>query len=298
MKWILCLLFIPTFVFATPAKVDLKYVRTQMKKAGFKSKFINDVVKAYEEKHFEQTLELNVLLYLRKHDDHGGQVSQDAVKTINDFMDKNRSALFRAEKDHGVSRSVISSLLWLESRHGVNQGRFHVASVYMHLLQGPRKSVVQHLREHAHEFMGKDEVLTPKIRAEIKKRTGTKAAWALVELKALQQTWEKDPELVRNLRGSFAGAFGMPQFIPSSYHRWARSTRKVKSPDLNVAEDAIQSVAFYLRDNGWRAAKEKSFVKALLKYNNSNDYARAILKLADEVDASNVKKTRRLPASI
>jgi membrane-bound lytic murein transglycosylase B len=49
-------------------------------------------------------------------------------------------------------------------------------------------------------------------------------------------------------------------------------------------------VAYYLKDNGWRKGRDKTFVKALMKYNNSMDYAQAILKLAGKVDG------RRAPA--
>lgn len=271
---------VPPPIVPTP---DWKYVEAQLKKAKFKKTFIKALKETYEPKHFQQTVELNVLLFLRKHDDHGVQVSKDAAETVKAFMSANSKSLTLAEKEHGVSKSVIASLLWLESRHGVNQGRFHVPSVYLHLLQTPRPEVVAHLKRASHHFA---PVITPKNLAEIEKRTLKKQKWALEELTALQKIHDKDAKLIRSLRGSFAGAFGIPQFIPSSYLRWARSPNKSGSPDLNRAQDAIQSVAFYLKDNGWKRGRDKTFVKALMKYNNSNDYAQAILKLAAKVDAA------------
>jgi membrane-bound lytic murein transglycosylase B len=266
---------------------DWKYTEAQLKKAKFKKSFIKALRETYEARHFQQTVELNVLLFLRKRDDHGVQVSKDAVETVKAFMEANRSSLSAAEKEHGVSSSVIASLLWLESRHGENRGRFHVPSVYLHLLQAPRPDVVAHLKRASHNFA---PLITKKNLAEIEARTVKKAAWAVGELKALEKLYAKDPKLVRGLRGSFAGAFGIPQFIPSSYLRWARTQRKSVSPDLNRPQDAIQSVAYYLKDNGWRKGRDKTFVKALMKYNNSMDYAQAILKLAGKVDG------RRAPA--
>ncbi len=271
---------------------DWSYVEARLKKAKFKKSFIKVLKETYEAKHFQQTLELNVLLFLRKHDDHGVQVSKDAAETVKTFMSANSKSLAAAEKEHGVSKSVIASLLWLESRHGVNQGRFHVASVYLHLLQAPRPEVVAHLKRAAHLFA---PVISKKNLADIEKRTLKKQTWALEELAALQKMHAKDAKLMRGLRGSFAGAFGIPQFIPSSYLRWARSPNKSVSPDLNRAQDAIQSVAFYLKDNGWKTGLDKTFVKALLKYNNSTDYAQAILKLAEKVDGGPFKA--REPAS-
>jgi len=268
-------------------KPDWKYVETQLNKAKFKKSFIKALKESYESQHFQQTVELNVLLFLRKRDDHGVQVSKDAVETVKAFMSAHRASLAAAEKQHGVSASVIASLLWLESRHGENRGRFHVPSVYLHLLQTPRPEVVAHLKRASHHFA---PMITKKNLADIEARTLKKSAWALEELRALQKIYAKDAKLVRDLRGSFAGAFGIPQFIPSSYLRWARTQNKSVSPNLDRAQDAIQSVAYYLKDNGWRKGRDKSYVKALMKYNNSNDYAQAILKLSEKVDGKAPRK--------
>jgi membrane-bound lytic murein transglycosylase B len=53
------------------------------------------------------------------------------------------------------------------------------------------------------------------------------------------------------------------------------------------------SVGNYLRLNGWKKKLAKSHVPALMKYNNSKDYANAILKLAKFVD----KGAERVPAA-
>jgi len=74
----------------------------------------------------------------------------------------------------------------------------------------------------------------------------------------------------------------MAQFVPSSYVSYAQSPVKGRVPDLEIPEDAIQSVAFYLYKNGWRGNRKKSHIKALMKYNNSHDYAAAILNLAQK----------------
>ena len=271
------------------AEPDWKYVEARLQKAGFQRSFISALKPLYEPGHFQQVLELNLLLYLKRADYHGTQVTGDATENVRAFMKKNRDALLKAEKDHGVPGNVIASLLWMESRHGENLGRFHVPSVYLHLVQADRPPIVKLLQKNAKKFRRK---ITAKIRADIKKRTKKKSAWALGELKSLQKMYRRDKSLVGNLRGSFSGAFGMAQFLPSSYMHWARAFNKAKTPDLLRPEDAIYSVAFYLKDNGWRRAK-KTHKKALLRYNNSHDYANAILKLAGKTDGV----LKRLPTS-
>lgn len=279
----LALLVFAAVAEAKEPDADWRFVETRLKKSGLKKKFIAELKTMYEPKHFRRVVELNVLLFLRQSDDHGIQVSHAAVENVKAFIDDHQSSLQFAEKEHGVSGSVIASLLWLESRHGVNTGRFHVPSVYLHLIQATRPEVVTHLHKNAKNFTPKGRVSNKNLR-DITARTKTKTAWAISELKALQQIHQRDGQILRQLRGSFAGAFGIPQFLPSSYLKWARTIRKKGSPDLYKPQDAIHSVAFYLRDNGWKKGRKKSFVPALLRYNNSHDYAHAILKLAEKVE--------------
>jgi membrane-bound lytic murein transglycosylase B len=53
-------------------------------------------------------------------------------------------------------------------------------------------------------------------------------------------------------RGSYAGAWGMPQFMPSSLARWGVDYDGDKKVDLaNSTEDVIGSVANYFKGFGW-----------------------------------------------
>lgn len=54
------------------------------------------------------------------------------------------------------------------------------------------------------------------------------------------------------LKGSFAGAIGIPQFMPSSYRKYAVDFDGDGVRDLRQAADAIGSVANYYRRFGWR----------------------------------------------
>lgn len=278
---------------AAPVGPDWSYVEKRLKKASFKNSFIQEMKQLYEPKDFAQVLELNVLLYLRKSDYHGTQVTDQAVEEVRSFMAQQKSALRQAESRNKVKASVVASLLWIESRHGRNQGQFHVPSVYLHLLQAERKAVVSHLKSAAPRFADSATIPKKQLR-KIDERVKTKAKWALEELHALEKARKWKWTIVGRLRGSFSGAFGLPQFLPSSYVRWARSQGGRIQPDLSRADDAIESVAYFLRDKGWRQRKSKTHLAALMKYNNSRDYANAILALADRVDGAPALK--RVPA--
>jgi membrane-bound lytic murein transglycosylase B len=157
--------------------------------------------------------------------------------------------------------------------------------VYLHLLQSPRKVVQNYLLTQTHRYT---DQITEEQKAKILDRTHSKSDWALVEIAALEKVYRWKWKLDRGFRGSFSGAFGMPQFLPSSYVRWARSSRGRVQPDLSRAPDAIFSVGHYLKDHGWRQDRSESQITALMKYNNSRDYAMAILKLAEKLENSDV----------
>ncbi len=257
------------------------FIVRKLDREKFNPEFARLLMRDYETKDFHSVLELNILLYLRKSDYHGPQVSDVAVFEVKEFRSRYMKALSKAEARFGVSAFVVASLLWMESRLGKNMGDFHVPSVYLHLLQGPRKSVQNLLISRAGKFSDSVTVADQK---EIVARTHRKAKWAIEELRALQRVHGWKWKIQQNLRGSFSGAFGIPQFLPSSYARWARPFIKSRQPFIDLPEDAIMSVAYYLKDHGWNKANDDMQLSALYKYNNSHDYAAAILELAKRVE--------------
>jgi membrane-bound lytic murein transglycosylase B len=73
----------------------------------------------------------------------------------------------------------------------------------------------------------------------------------LEELLLLARERERDP---LSFTGSYAGALGIPQFLPSSYRRYAVDFDGDGRVDLAVSErDAIGSVANFLLQHGWQA---------------------------------------------
>ncbi|MDX9730184.1 MAG: lytic murein transglycosylase [Bdellovibrionales bacterium] len=261
---------------------DFPYMEKKMLEAGMERSFVEHVVRSYEPKGLGLVVELNVLLFLRKSDYHGIQVTSEGEAAVRQFSNRYRTVLARAEKTHGVSPRVISSLLWIESRHGKNKGRYHVPSVYAHLIQAPRPEMREYLLSRTGRYT--PDAISEAQRQRILDRTGQKAEWAMTELKALEKVHKWKWTLGSELRGSFSGAFGIPQFIPSSYVRWARSINHPAQPNLSSPADAIMSVAYYLKDHGWKADAPETHVEALMKYNNSRDYANAILALAERVE--------------
>ncbi|OGT96466.1 MAG: lytic murein transglycosylase B [Gammaproteobacteria bacterium RIFOXYB2_FULL_38_6] len=82
------------------------------------------------------------------------------------------------------------------------------------------------------------------------------------------------------LRSSYAGALGVPQFMPSSYRDYAVHARQYQHADLeNHIDDAILSIANYLNEKGNWWAFHPTATRAILKPNPKNKNADALKKL-------------------
>ena len=68
--------------------------------------------------------------------------------------------------------------------------------------------------------------------------------------------WESGKDALA-LKGSYAGAMGYGQFMPSSYRAYAQSYEGDGAPDIwDNPEDAIASVGNYLQVHGWRSGEK------------------------------------------
>ncbi|MGB7334411.1 MAG: lytic murein transglycosylase [Salaquimonas sp.] len=69
---------------------------------------------------------------------------------------------------------------------------------------------------------------------------------------------------ISTMRGSWAGALGQPQFMPSSYLAHARDFDGDKVPDIwNSVPDTLGSIGGYLADKGWVAGRDWGFEVSL-----------------------------------
>ena len=85
---------------------------------------------------------------------------------------------------------------------------------------------------------------------------------------------------------SIDGGFGLSQFMPSSYNKFAVSDVH-DHPDLFTPEDAIMSVAHYLKEHSWKLS-QKNLV-SIYSYNHSVKYTMKVYQLGNQV----VKQTAR-----
>ena len=140
------------------------------------------------------------------------------------FWQAHAKALRRAEARFGVPSEIIVGIIGVETLYGRDTGRFRVLDALATL---------------AFDF--------PSGRPD-------RSAFFRDELEAFLRTCRPPRCQPLTLRGSFAGAMGLPQFMPSSLQRFGLDFDGDGRIDLNgSAVDAIGSVANFLAEHGWRA---------------------------------------------
>ncbi|HJV07489.1 MAG TPA: lytic murein transglycosylase B [Chromobacteriaceae bacterium] len=135
------------------------------------------------------------------------------------FWQAHHETLQRAEATYGVAPEMVVAILGIETNYGRNTGSFRLADALTTIaFDYPRRA--EYFRGELTEFLklAKEEGINP-----------------------LQ------------LKGSYAGAMGWPQFMPSSYRKWAVDFDGDGHRDIwNNPADAIGSVAHYFQLHGWR----------------------------------------------
>lgn len=276
-----------------PSSVGPKeFAAEKLRSNGLNEEFIQLLLRNYHEEERAKVLDLNVLGFLRSNKATGEEkIPGWELARVQKFLRAHKKDFSQVEKKYQVPKEVIASLLWVETKHGKDLGTFHVGSALFSLLQADYPTITDQTVESARKKTSEVDAV---MEAKIQDRCRQKAAWALPELKALQEIHLKGWKDISKLRGSFSGAFGMAQFLPSSYLSWAKG--KKNEPNLFKASDSILSVGNYLQSNGWQMSKPETQEAALFHYNRDKAYVNHILKMSNCLKQQ--KKTKRKTASV
>lgn len=209
-------------------------------------------------------------------------VNPEWVKACVDFLKIHGSTFSRAEKTYDVDLHTLVALMFVETRLGKVTGDFGLLQVYFNLLQAMHSDILNLIETDVQARLGKEK-FTQEVRDNIRTRAQRKTNLALEQFEALLSMWKNQKADIKNLKGSYGGAFGLVQFLPSSYLQYAVSLTGKHAPNLFSVEDAVLSAANYLKENGWRKDSPKSQYDALYAYNHSDDYVLKIQRLAEAV---------------
>jgi membrane-bound lytic murein transglycosylase B len=194
-------------------------------------------------------------------------------------LKENSNTLLAAEKKYNVPKEIIVSILWIETRLGEYLGKNHLPSVFFSTALVNEEKFIELNNKVVDETDNNDSTKSA-LKDRIKQRSDRKSKWAINELVAMNEIEKKFGIDFNKIYGSWAGAFGISQFLPSSFLHYAVDGNNDSKIDLFNKNDAIYSIANYLEKHKWGDSIEQKR-KAIWSYNNSNDYIDAVLKLSE-----------------
>ena len=158
------------------------------------------------------------------------------------FWRKHAETLARATKMYGVPQEIIVAVIGVETMYGKNAGNYRTLDALTTLtFNYPRR--VDFFRAELEQYL----------------------------LLAREQGFN-----LLSIKASYAGALGIPQFMPSSYRKHAVDFDADGTIDLmKGAEDAIGSVANYLKQYGWKADEQVAVRAKIDNESRPNDVGAA-----------------------
>ncbi|MBU3615904.1 lytic murein transglycosylase [Polynucleobacter sp. JS-Polo-80-F4] len=166
------------------------------------------------------------------------------------FWEQNQAYLSQVEQDSGVPAEIIVAIIGIETIYGRQTGNFRVKDVLSTLAfsypDTPNKS--------AREQLFKDQL------KELILMCWTEAGGKLPSKNSSQGVNSARFSACLNQNSSYAGAIGLPQFMPSSIRSFAVDGDGDGHIDLKQSpKDAIASVANFMKKHGWQTGMPISF---------------------------------------
>ncbi len=201
--------------------------------------------------------------------------SNRSVKMAKKYIKVHSAELEYAEKTYGVDKEVITAIISVETRLGTVLGNVSILNILSTMSSLKSKNVRDSLWK---KFSGTGNVK----REKFEKWADRKSKWAYKELKAFLKYVNREKLDPLLLFGSYAGAMGIAQFMPSNIIHLGKDGNKDGSVDLFNHADAIASIGNFLKHYGWfpGVTKDKAY-KVIYHYNHSSYYVKIILKLAE-----------------
>ncbi len=200
-----------------------------------------------------------------------------SIANAQKYMAEHKESLDKAQKAFGVDKTIITAILLVETRLGTYLGNRTVINTLSTMAALTDKALAEKLWASISDKKKPD-------RAAFDKKVEQKSRWGYEELKALISFANREGLDPSAIKGSYAGAMGIPQFMPSNALTLARDGNTDGKVDLFSHEDAIFSVANFLTHHGWKTGISRQRQhEVLFSYNHSNYYVDALLKISDKL---------------
>lgn len=156
------------------------------------------------------------------------------IKLGYEFYNTHSSELLDAYHQYGVDPYILTAIIGVESNYGRFTGN--------HLVKNTLATIIANTPSHVKMNPLGDA-------SNHKVQNMSKQTFFIHELKALILMHINQAIDINTLKGSWDGGIGLPQFMPTSYIKHAKSKHNYH-PDLFQTDDAILSAANYLKERG------------------------------------------------
>lgn len=146
-------------------------------------------------------------------------ITKDRIQGGVNYWHEHADTISKAAKDYGVSPAVIVAIIGIETRYGLETGKYPALGTLATLSFRYPKRALFFQSQLEHYLLLTEQFQLPPL----------------------------------EINGSYAGALGIPQFMPSNYRQYAVNYDGQKQVNLlENHDDAIASIAYYLQRSGWK----------------------------------------------
>jgi len=239
MKHLFILFFIPFYLFSldySQTVAGKKFINKMHNKYGFSKSYLKNLLK---NAHHKQSVLNRYNGRVKNATDYSWHrykskiLIPQSITLGKNFMQQYANSLAKAEQRYGVSKEIITAFIRVESKFGLYGGEYSVWDVLVTLAFNPNRK-----RRFFKEQLEKALLLA-----------------------------RREHLNVLNLRGSFAGAMGCVQQVPSIYLKYGVDLNGDGVRDPNSMSDCIGSIAKFLSRNGWQNYRP-TVAKAKVTNNN------------------------------
>jgi len=200
-----------------------------------------------------------------------------SIRKAKQYMQKYKDDLIRTEKAFGVDRKIITAIMLVETGLGASVGTRSTLNT-LSTLAALMDPVV---REQFWDLIPDSKKIS---RKKFEKKAAARSKWAYKELKAFLKYASREGFDPASIPGSFAGAVGVAQFMPTSILAYGKDGNDDGTVDMLNHADSMASIANFLKSHGWRPGQSrKKSEKIIFHYNHSTYYVNTILKISQRL---------------
>jgi membrane-bound lytic murein transglycosylase B len=213
-----------------------------------------------------------------------GLLREGSVAAARECRAENSAAFEAAEQATGVSADVIAAILHVETHCGRNTGSSVVLYGLARLAMANEPANVE---ANVARTATQDGVVDEELAARVRARAAQLEEIFYPEVIGTFVVAERLGIGPLELTGSPSGAFGTPQFLPTSYLRFGIDANGDGRVDLYDLPDAAASAGRFLAEYGWKPDLGRAEQRGVIwNYNRSDAYIDTVLAIAARIASS------------